>query len=140
MAYETIAELYHSIRRDGVPRQTALQLANFLGAGSPCSGFLSRFLSGDTFGAALNADLDNEQTFVRLCRYVSNDVPTCAFGTPGKYRAWIRKGGWRLPAERPKPEEQPRVIPDCLTRPRVGPLGYAFASADADCAAEGRVA
>ena len=129
--FATINDIYRQAVLAGVPRHTAIALANYLGAGHPCSSFLSTFLCGNVFASALNADPSNEAAFVLLCRFFSNWVPTTAFGSVQKYHRWCDRGGMRLPAEVP-PVIAPTPPASTLQRRGASPLGYSWAAIDAD--------
>lgn len=72
-----------------IPENTKESLHLYVNSGLRPGHFLEAVLSNDLFGAVSHADSQNSAALVEIVRYVYNELPTGAYGSHEKIRAWI---------------------------------------------------
>jgi hypothetical protein len=75
----------------GLPPQTYHSLQAYAQQHIPQDGFLEAVLSNNLIDAVLKADSDNLRALARIVKYCWQDIPHVSWGSPEKYKAWIRR-------------------------------------------------
>lgn len=88
-----VVEYEYEAREHGVPRYTALALAEYIVYGHSVGGFLQAILKNDLMNAISRADKENLEALKDICIYVYNRIPACAWGSPEHYYDWMKNGG-----------------------------------------------
>lgn len=71
-----------------IPQITMDALDRYVHQGIPTGGFLYAVLTNDLFEAMGRADQNNRAVLFEICQYIYNLVPSGAWGTPEKVKAW----------------------------------------------------
>lgn len=82
----------HALADSGVPEHLHDGLIRYLAHRIQPGGFLMAVLENDLAGALNRADGTSRAGLVEIGRFLYNDVPQGAWGSPAKVAAWLAEG------------------------------------------------
>jgi hypothetical protein len=71
-----------------IPGRIKDSIDAYVETGIPLGGFLSAVMENDFMSAASRADSTNAPYLQEIASYVYNNVPSAAFGSPERVKAW----------------------------------------------------
>lgn len=80
---------------DRLPEHMRGGARRYIESGIPPGGFLAAVLGNDLAGAFSQADSTNLQAMGAWARWLHNDIPRSAWGSPAKVTAWCEAGGMK---------------------------------------------
>lgn len=76
-----------------IPSHTRQALDLYVNEGYPVSGFLYAVLTNDLFGAISQADDQNIEALVDVCKHIYNNIPSGCWRTSERVRVWQEHQG-----------------------------------------------
>ena len=78
-------------RKQTIPEHTKQALDRYVNQGIPPGSFLIEVLCNNLSGAFGRADDKNIANMFAIVKYVHNDVPAIAWGSPERIESWINR-------------------------------------------------
>ena len=76
-----------------IPESAVITLVEYRDRGCPTGGFLEAVLSNDLMKALASADDISVNILLHYGRFIYNDLPMSAHGSPDRYKSWLMIGG-----------------------------------------------
>lgn len=84
----------------GVPTHLQTGLLNYTRFGRPVGGFLEAVISNDLVEATTRADPVSQAALGAIALWLVHSTPAECYGSPERYRNWVKAGVERLAEER----------------------------------------